>query len=162
MNVFAQKKILIITIIALTIINLSSIIFFIYTDNIKHHRGNDRRDSENLINILKEKLSLTEKQIKLMTDLRSDFYSKEKQLSETIRNERDSMNQMMFNKVTNEDRLRLLARKVADNEYQMEILRIEQAKSMKAICNSDQLAKLEDLVKEIRDYFKPNHQEQKK
>ena len=97
-----------------------------------------------------------------MTDLRSDFYSKEKQLSETIRNERDSMNQMMFNKVTNEDGLRLLARKVADNEYQMEILRIEQAKSMKAICNSDQLAKLEDLVKEIRDYFKPNHQDQKK
>ncbi|NBU04813.1 MAG: hypothetical protein EBT39_00475 [Sphingobacteriia bacterium] len=96
-----------------------------------------------------------------MSALRLDFYTKEKVLSKIIRAERDSMNDIMFNKNTNEYKIKQLARNVADNEYKMEMLRFEQAKSMKAICSAKQLEKFEDLVKEIRDCFKPFNQNKK-
>lgn len=40
----------------------------------------------------------------------------------------------------------------------MELLRFEQAKEMKLICNAEQQEKFEKLVKEIRDYFRPDNQ----
>lgn len=40
----------------------------------------------------------------------------------------------------------------------MELLRFEQAKELKSICNDKQQEKFEKLVKEIRDYFRPDNQ----
>ena len=72
-----------------------------------------------------------------------------------IRSERDSMNLQMFNINTNEEKLKQLALNVSQNEYKMELLRIEQARQLKSICTPKQLEKFSSLVKEIRDYFKP-------
>ena len=64
----------------------------------------------------------------------------------------------MFNKNTDETKIKLLAKQIADAEYQMELLRFEQAKELKLICNAEQQEKFEKLVKEIRDYFRPDNQ----
>jgi Spy/CpxP family protein refolding chaperone len=66
------------------------------------------------------------------------------------------MNALMFNKLTDEAVVKALARGIAESEYQMELLRLEQAQNLKAICTPEQLEQFEALVKEIRDYFKPN------
>ena len=44
----------------------------------------------------------------------------------------------------------------------MEFIRIAQAKELKSICNKEQLQKFETLVKEIRDYFRPDNQPNQK
>lgn len=94
--------------------------------------------------------------------LRKSFYEKEKELAIVMKAERDSMNKLMFNKNPNDSVVLSLAKSVSEREYKMELLRIDQARELRAICNSEQLAKFENLVKEIRDYFRPNNQPKKK
>ena len=77
---------------------------------------------------------------------------------DAVRNERDSMNTVMFNKNNNEELVKSLAKRISDNEYQMELLRFDQAKEFKSICTPEQLEKFEGLIKEIRDYFRPDNQ----
>ena len=55
-----------------------------------------------------------------------------------------------------------LAKRVSEYEYKMELLRYEQAQQFKSICTPEQREKFEALVKEIRDYFKPNNQPPRK
>ena len=68
------------------------------------------------------------------------------------------MNELIFNKDTDSTLVKALAKRVADNEYQMELYRLEQAQQLKAICTPEQLKKFNGLVKEIRDYFRPDNQ----
>jgi hypothetical protein len=72
------------------------------------------------------------------------------------------MNAIMFNKVSDENYLKQLAHRIAGNQEAMELLRIEQAKELKTICNEEQQAKFENLVKEIRDYFRPDNRPNQK
>ena len=65
------------------------------------------------------------------------------------------MNMIMFNQDTNDTFIQLLAKLVADGEYQMELLRFQQAQSLKEICTMEQKKKIQYLVIEIRDYFRP-------
>ena len=111
--------------------------------------------------VLEKELNLTQAQVSQIKALRTDFFEKETALTTTIRSKRDSMNMIMFNKDTDAELLKSLARKVADNEYQLELYRIEQAQQMKAICTAEQLQKFEGLVREIRDYFRPDNQPQR-
>jgi len=112
--------------------------------------------------ILERELKLSKEQADRIKDLRSDFFEKEKELSTSIRSERDSINLFMFNKNDNAELIKSLARRVADHDYKMELLRFEQAQAFKAICTPEQLQKFEGLVKEIRDYFRQDNQPQKR
>jgi Spy/CpxP family protein refolding chaperone len=161
MDIFAQRKLLISTVIILIIINLSSICFFLLKDHHHDDRMPKEPNAERVKVILKQRLNLTEQQSNQMSELRQDFYGKEKVLAKLIRSQRDSMNDRMFNKITDEVLITSLARHVAENEFKMELLRFDQAKSLKAICTNEQLEKFEGLVKEIRDYFKPFNQNKK-
>ena len=71
------------------------------------------------------------------------------------------MNAAMFNKTIDEETVKALAQRISDNDYEMEMMRFEQAKEFKSICNDEQLEKFEGLVKEIRDYFKPEEKPKK-
>jgi Spy/CpxP family protein refolding chaperone len=166
MDIFAQKKILVRLVVLLAIINIVSIGYFIWKDYERQHREPALfpkiEDYKDVSGILKKELNLTQQQAEQIQNLRNDFFEKEKVLARTIRNEKDSMNQAMFNISTDENLVRTLAQKISANEYQMEMLRFQQAKELKAICTPEQLEKFENLVKEIRDYFRPdNHPKQK-
>ena len=97
-------------------------------------------------------------QVSQIQTLRADFFKQEAVLKKTIGAKKDSMNDLIFNKKTDETLVKSLARGIAENEYQMELLRIEQAKMLKTICTSEQLEKFNTLVIEIRDYFRPRNQ----
>jgi Spy/CpxP family protein refolding chaperone len=127
--------------------------------NKKDEPGRPPRNDEgrDVTTILEKQLDLTEKQTAQFRDIRNAFFEKEKILGRIIRDERDSMNVEMFNKNTNEDNLKKLARSVSDHEYSMELLRIEQARQLKAICTPQQQEKFQNLVIEIRDYFRPDN-----
>lgn len=150
MDIFAQNKLLIRFIVLLAILNIGLMFAFVWTN-----QKNKAQVPKPLAHILQKELNLNPEQVNQIEALRENFFAKEKILAAQIRAERDSMNMLMFNKDTDESLVTSLARKVAENEYQMEILRLEQAKALKAICTPAQLEKFEGLMKEIKDYFKP-------
>lgn len=167
MDIFTQKKLLVRIVIILTALNLFSIGIFLWKDIFRkpprvelfQTRSNDYRD---VSAVLEKELRLTEKQSGQLRKLRSGFFDKEKSLVATIRAERDSMNTAMFSKVTDTALVKSLARSIAENEYEMEILRFEQAQGFKSLCTPEQLEKFEELVLEIRDYFKPDNKPERK
>jgi len=125
-------------------------------------RPDQPRENKNVSAILEEKLGLNREQVDQIKRIRASFFEREKIISESIRNERDSMNSVMFNKTTDETLVKSMAKRIADNEYEMEILRYEQAKELKTVCTTVQLEKLESLILDIRDFFKPENQPKRK
>jgi Spy/CpxP family protein refolding chaperone len=104
---------------------------------------------------LKEELQLSPKQVSQLIDLREDFFLKESKLKKVIKSQRDSMNELMFNAQTDTGLVKAIAKRVSENEFKMEMLRFDQAKTLKTICTPLQMKKFEVLVIDIRDYFKP-------
>jgi len=159
MDIFSQKKFLTRIILFLVMLNLISVSFFIWKSiyNLPLLFSKNE-DYKNVSRILKRELNLSEKQDSKLIELRESYYLKEIDLKKTIKDYKDEMNEKMFNKNTDETKIKLLAKQIADAEYQMELLRFEQAKELKLICNAEQQEKFEKLVKEIRDYFRPDNQ----
>ncbi|MEI6021846.1 MAG: Spy/CpxP family protein refolding chaperone [Bacteroidota bacterium] len=163
MDIFAQNKLLIKLVVVLVILNLMSIGFFFWKElgSEPAHVNDGQNENSMMPKLLQHELNLNESQVNDLIKLRSDFYAKEKQLSREIRAERDSMNTEMFNPSGNDELVMALAKRVSENEYKMELLRFEQAKKFKSLCQPDQLKRFNELVKEIRDYFKPPKEPQR-
>jgi Spy/CpxP family protein refolding chaperone len=164
MDIFAQNKLLIRIVIILAVLNVLSISVFVWKDVSRNPPPppNDTNERKDISLILQKQLNLSEPQTEQIRTLRSDFFQKEKELETIIRNERDSMNVAMFNKSINDTLILSLAKRVSQNEYKMELLRFEQAKKFKTLCTPEQLEKFNDLVIEIRDYFKPEKEPKRK
>ncbi len=157
MDIIAQKKMLIRIVVFLTVLNIVSIGFFVCKDVIfRPRKPLQCKVQKDASTILQKELDLSQQQFEQVRNLRTKYFEKEKSIEHAIRQERDSMNTSMFNKNTDEELVKSLARKVADNEFSMEMMRFEQAKEFKTICNQTQLEKFGVMVKEIRDYFKPD------
>jgi periplasmic protein CpxP/Spy len=158
MDIFSQKKVLIRLVAILVLLNICSVgfVFWKSTGNpqLAHTNQDDYHD---VSGVLVKELGLNEKQAGQIKDIRDGIYAKELTLGEVLKGERDSMNEEMFNNNTNDEHLKTLAKSVSENEYKMELLRIEQAQQLKAICTPQQLEKLNSLVIEIRDYFRPDN-----
>ena len=112
--------------------------------------------------ILKKELQLNEKQAQEFNIIREDFYEKEIELKQKIKDNKDEMNVEMYNKHSDENKIMALAKQTSNFEYQMELLRYRQSKELKSVCNPEQQEKFEALVKEIRDYFRPDNQPMKR
>ena len=113
--------------------------------------------TQDVSTVLEKELHLTKTQVAQLQALRADFFKKEEALRASIGEKRDAMNELMFNRQTDETVVKALARGIAEDEYQMELLRLAQAQVLKNICTAEQLARFNDLVIEIRDYFQPHH-----
>ena len=162
MDIFTQKKILVRVVIFLVLLNLFSMGSFLLKDcSRKNQSAEQFNKNKDVSAILKKELNLTEKQVVQIKNLRSGFFVKEQELVKKIKAERDSMNAVMFTNAANEELVKALAKRVADNEYKMELLRFQQAQELKAICSEEQLLKFGKLIKEIRDYFRPDNQPKK-
>ena len=164
MDIFAQKKFLTRIVVLLIVLNVFSIGAFIWKRDFDRKepplfRVGDYRD---VSGILKQELGLTNMQEEQLQKIRADFFEKEQVLARHIRDKRDSMNVTMFNTTTDEKLSKNLARGVADGEYQMELLRIDQAQQVKSICTPAQLEKFGEMVREIRDYFRSDNRPKKK
>lgn len=157
MDIFTQKKWLVRSLIFLAVLNISSISFVVFG---KFSERNDRRprrgnDIARISDVLKKELNLSEVQMNQLYKIRNDFFEKEQILGQEIREKRDSMNLNMFNLNTSDTVIITLARNISEGEYKMEVLRYQQAKSFKEICSPEQQIKFQNLVVEIRDYFRP-------
>ncbi|MEI7484418.1 MAG: periplasmic heavy metal sensor [Ignavibacteriota bacterium] len=159
MDIFSQKKLLVRIIVLLVALNLISIGIFLWKEFSRKPPlhppvQTQDNDKEDLTPILKRELNLTEEQSEKMKEVRSNYPKKEKAIREILNKERDSLNAEAFKKNPDEELIKSLARRISDSEYQVELLRYEQAKELKAICTPEQREKFEDLVKEIRDYLR--------
>jgi len=156
MDVLKQNKLLFRLIILLVVMNLAIVAFLIVpkSSNPSDGRRPDR-NIEEILSVLKEELQLTPDQVSQLKDLREDFFVKETKLKKIIKSQRDSMNELMFNAQTDTIMVKTVAKRVSENEFKMEMLRFDQAKTLKTICTPLQMKKFEVLVIDIRDYFKP-------
>ncbi len=155
MDIFLKNKFLVRVVAFLLLLNLFSIGYFWLC-----RKGNDdgrrpKRPIEQVTAILKKELQLTDKQAADLKKIRQDFFNKEEPLSQAIRAKRDSMNMEIFNENTDTTRVKEIAKRVADGEYQIELYRLEQAQQLKTICTPEQLKKFQSMVIDIRDYFQP-------
>ena len=166
MDVFSQNRLLIRLVTGLLLMNLMMLAFLAFRE-FRHPHGERKVDTEPSLKkdvsaILTESLDLNAEQEEKIRTLRSNFLEKEKELSAVIRGKRDSMNEIMFSNRSNDTTLMQLAHSVAVCEEQMEWLRIEQARALRSVCTQEQQAKFENLVREIRDYFKPENKKRRK
>jgi Spy/CpxP family protein refolding chaperone len=114
-------------------------------------------EPRDLSRILEKELNLSGDQVNQIKKIRRDYIEKEKELEIAIRAERDSMNTVMFTGSLNDELVIALARRIAENEYRMELLRYEQSKEFKSVCTPIQLEKFGSLLKEIKDYFRSDN-----
>jgi hypothetical protein len=158
MDIFTQKKLLGRIVILLLVQNLVLIGFYLSKDIFRKPPPRENQiETPDVTRILKKELNLSKDQEDRIRELRKGFGDREKAISEAIKDERDSINFFMFNINTNDEIIKTLARRVAENDYKMEILRYQQAQEFKAICTPEQLDKFEGLVKEIRDFLKADN-----
>ena len=155
MDIFTRNKFLIRIIFVLIFLNLLTTGYLWLHKNEGPNDRQPRRGKENSIQILKDKLHLNKEQEIAIFQIREGFARKEEALNQVIKSQRDSMNLMMFHAETDTNSLKLIARRVAENEYQMELYRIEQAQKLKNICTPEQLNEFQNLVINIRDFFQP-------
>lgn len=156
MDVLKQNKLLFRLIIFLVVMNIAIVVFLVLPKPPMQFDG--RRPDRNInevFGILKDELQLNPTQIEQLKTLREDFFMKESKLAKTIKSQRDSMNELMFNAQTDTVLVKSIAIRVSENEFKMEMLRFEQAKTLKTICTPAQMKKFESLVIDIRDYFRP-------
>ena len=156
MDIFIKNKLLTRLVIALILLNIAFIGYYFWQARKAGIPNENKRDFNSVSAILKRELQLSDKQVMELKLLRESFYEKETALSEFIKSQRDSMNQQLFNTPADTLQTIAIAKRVAENEYQMELLRIEQAQQLRSICTETQLVKFQQLTKEIRDYFQPN------
>lgn len=155
MDIFLRYKFLLRIVALLLLLNLFCIGYLWSGKKDSGDRRPPKRPIEEVTAILKEELHLTEKQAQDLKKIREDFFNKEEPLSKLIRAKRDSMNVEMFNENTDTTLVKEIAARVADNEYKMELFRLEQSQQLKTICTPEQLKKFQDMVIDIRDYFQP-------
>jgi Spy/CpxP family protein refolding chaperone len=165
MDIFRQQKYLTRAVITLVFLNIGLISFFVWREVKPHHEPllfPKNEAYKNLTDILKKELQLNEKQVQQFHSIREDYFRQEVELKQKIKDNKDEMNAEMYNKHSNENKIMALAQQTSNFEYQMELLRYQQAKELKSICNPEQQDKFEVLVKEIRDYFRPDNQPNRK
>lgn len=159
MDIFAQNKVLLRLVVALIVLNIAAITGMWWVNSRSASTVENARrpepQAERLIEVLRENLELRPEQVDQFRTIRKSFFEKERVLATTIRAGRDSMNTLMFRHQTDSALVRAVARRVADNEYIMELLRIEQAEQLKQVCTPEQQQRFENYMREIRDYLKP-------
>jgi protein CpxP len=165
MDIFRKQKIVSRTIIILILLNIF-LISFLFWKQMKPNREPllfpKNETYKDLSIILKKELNLNEKQVSNLDEIRERYYLEEIDLKRKIKNYKDEMNKEMFNKNTDENKIIRLAKQISSFEYQMEMIRYCQAKELKSVCTPEQQEKFETLVKEIRDYFRPDNQPNKR
>ncbi len=155
MDIFTRNKFLIRTIFVLIFLNLFTTGYLLWHKKEGPGDRQPKKGEENSTQVLRKKLHLTREQESEIFKLREDFTHKEEDLNQRIRSRRDSMNVLMFHDDSDTTMLKKLARSVADLEYEMELLRIEQAQKLRSICTEEQLKEFQHLVLNIRDFFQP-------
>ena len=98
MDIFAQKKFLITTIVVLAVLNISSIGFFFMKDAFapKGPPILGPKEIHDISVVLEKELNLSEKQVEQIRVLRSGYMEKERVLDRQIHIIRDSMNAIIF------------------------------------------------------------------
>jgi Spy/CpxP family protein refolding chaperone len=158
MDIFSQKRFLQRLVVLLIISNLLIAGFYWWRFNgYGQNKGKDPRPitQQELPSFLQKELGLNNTQASALKEIRASFFKKERVLSDSIRQLRDSMNQLMFGSTIHDPELEALGKAVSAYEYKMELLRIAQAREVRSLCTPEQQVRLEKLIREIRDYLKP-------
>lgn len=161
MDILNQNRILMRATVVMMVLNFVLISFFIFKETRPHREAflyPQNEKFKDVSSILRKKLQLTNEQVIAFENIRKRNFEKQFDLKQIIRDDKDEMNIEMFNKNIDYAKTAVLSKKIAQNELKMEQLQFAQAKELKAVCTPEQLDKFQDLVIEIRDYFRPDNQ----
>jgi Spy/CpxP family protein refolding chaperone len=152
--------------ILLLVLNTTTVGFIIWKSIKRHHhlsRPFPQKESfRDVSGILKTELNLSADQMLHFESVREKYYRIEVELATKIKAEKDSMNAIMYSMKNDTSTVKTLAFRIGKNEEAMQIVRVDQAKELKSICTPTQQMKFEKLVKEIRDYFRPDNRPNQK
>lgn len=134
MDIFTQKKLLVRIVLILVLLNCTMMAALLWKDFFHKNPGpGNGSEVRDVSGILEQELMLSPDQVKDIQRIRDEFSKKEQVLEAKIKMARDSMNSIMFSIQENDSLVKTLARHVAENEFHMEILRLEQANAIKAV-----------------------------
>ncbi len=122
--------------------------------NSKRREGNESAKMKGAGALLKEKLDLSDDQLHQMMIIRNDFLKREEEIDLHTRPFRDTLNLLMFNEQKDTVNIKRMANQISKFQYEIEMLRTEQADAFKKICTPAQRAEFRKIVFDIRDYFK--------
>lgn len=162
MDIYTRNKMLTRLVLVLVLINVLALSFIWWQSRHRPGREKDVPDTGRMVSLLREKLDLRDDQVQKLYSIREEFFGKEKILAAVIRAQRDSMNVLMFSERTDTVAVESIARRVAENEYAMEMLRLGQATLLQSVLDPEQSKKLNGLVREVRDFFKPDNDPKKR
>lgn len=167
MDIFTKRIFLIRTLILMVVLNLSFIAYFFFlkqggNTNIIDESGPllfpKNEGYRDMTPILKRELKLTDSQVIRFNVVRKSNFEKQVVLSRINRDLKDSLNVNFYRINTDEELVLTLIKKISENVLQNELLRYAQAKELKSICTKEQQERFDLLVKEIRDFFRPDNQ----
>jgi Spy/CpxP family protein refolding chaperone len=155
MDFITQNKWLKRSVLFLAILNIGILAFGAWFAQRMPPFPNEGAHFEQAVHLLKTELGLSPQQIAELELIHADFVLKERKLFDRIHEQRNTMNDAMFNQQIDTTLFYDLARQVTTASYLTEVYRLEQAQKFRKILTPEQDLKFLGMIEEVKIYFKP-------
>jgi hypothetical protein len=141
MKQFTQNKLLVLLVAILLVANLCLMLYFFV---FKHPHEPER--SRPVSDYVQKELGLNDEQAEKFKQLRDEHRAAVKPVVDEMKRLKDSLYNLLQNPETNDSSARIIAAQIGDKQEEWEILIFHHFEKVRAICDSDQLPKLDTLV----------------
>jgi Spy/CpxP family protein refolding chaperone len=141
MKQFTQNKFLVLLVAILLVANLCLMLyFFVFKDRHEPERSRPVSD------YMQRELGLNPEQTEKFKQLRDEHRAAVKPVVDDMKRLKDSLYNLLQDPQANDSSARAIAEQIGDKQEEWEILIFHHFEKVRAICDSDQLPKLDTLV----------------
>jgi Spy/CpxP family protein refolding chaperone len=141
MKQFTQNKLLVLLVAILLVANLGLMLYFFA---FKHPHEPER--SRPISDYMQKELGLNDEQAEKFKQLRDEHRAAVKPVIDEMKRLKDSLYNLLQDPDTNDSSARMIAAQIGDKQEEWEILIFHHFEKVRAICDSNQLPKLDTLV----------------
>ena len=141
MKQFTQNRLLVLLVAILLVANLCLMLYFFV---FKARQGPER--SGPVSDFMQKELGLNPEQAEKFRQLRDEHRAAVKPVVDEMKRLKDSLYNLLQDPQTNDSSARAIAEQIGDKQEEWEILIFHHFEKVRAICDSDQLPKLDTLV----------------
>ncbi|MBN2349389.1 MAG: periplasmic heavy metal sensor [Bacteroidales bacterium] len=154
MNYFTKKRLIILGIVLLVVLNLSSLATILYHNRVGKVAVTLNQDDEilynNLNHFLQKELSLTDEQFLSVENLRREHFIRTKEIIVQLNDKRDEMLVEFRKEKPNHRKLNNLAGEIGNLHRDLKIEAIDHFLNLKKLCTPEQQEKLNILFEKIQ------------
>jgi hypothetical protein len=141
MKQFTQNKFLVLLVAILLLANLC-VMFYFFVFKDRHERERSRPVSD----FMQKELGLNAEQTEKFKELRDQHRAAVKPVVDEMKRLKDSLYNLLQDPQANDSSVRAIAEQIGDKQEEWEILIYHHFEKVRAICDSNQLPKLDTLV----------------